>query len=115
LSDLFVGRRRPATDRNVDVAETERFGLLALGLDFVAPAAKIDDGGDTELLEFGEAVVRRLRAAKEKVVYFARIRNSGECDFCATALRIAGTFGKAAEDCAGVVEGAITGKRKITM
>jgi hypothetical protein len=81
LSDLFVGRRHPATDRNVDVAETERFGLLALGLDFAAPAAKIDDGGDAKILEFAEPLVRRLRAAKEKVVYFARIRNSGECDF----------------------------------
>ena len=51
LSDLLVGRRRPATNRNVDVAETERFGLLALGLDFVVPAAKIDDRGDAKLLE----------------------------------------------------------------
>jgi hypothetical protein len=42
------------TNRNVDVAEIERFGQLALGLNFVAPAAKIDDRGDTGLLEFGE-------------------------------------------------------------
>jgi hypothetical protein len=54
LGDLFVGRRRPTTDRNVDVAETERFGLFALGRDFMVPAAKIDDGGNAELLEFGE-------------------------------------------------------------
>ena len=81
LSDLFVGRRRPATDRNVEVAEAERFGLLALGLDFVTPAAKIDDGGDTKLLEFSETLVGGLCAAKEKVVYFTCIRNSGESDF----------------------------------
>src|SRR4029077_6644087 len=90
LSDLFVGRRRPATDRNVDVAETERFGLLALGLDFVTPAAKIDDRGDTKLLEFGKALVGGLCAAKEKVVYFTCIRNSGECDFLRESAGITG-------------------------
>jgi hypothetical protein len=81
LSDLLVGQRRPATHRNVEVAETERFGLLALGLNLMAPIAKIDDRGDAKLLEFSEPLVRRLRAAKEKVVYFAYIRNSSECDF----------------------------------
>lgn len=91
LSDLLVGRRRPATNRNVDVAETERFGLLALGLDLVVPTAKIDDRGDAKLLEFGETLVRRLRTAKEKVVYFACIRNSGECDFLCESARNSGS------------------------
>jgi hypothetical protein len=91
LSDLLVGRRRPATDRNVDVAETERLGLFALGLDFVTPAAKIDDGGDTKLLEFGETHVGGLCAAKEKVVYFTCVRNSGECDFLCESAGISGS------------------------
>jgi len=91
LSDLLVARRRPATDRNVDVAETERLGLFALGLDFVTPAAKIDDGGDTKLLEFGETLVGGLCAAKEKVVYFTCVRNSGECDFLCESAGISGS------------------------
>jgi hypothetical protein len=90
LSDLLVGRRRPATDRNVGVAETERLGLFALGVDFVTPAAKIDDGGDPKLLEFGETLVGELCATKEKVVYFACVRNSGECDFLCESAGISG-------------------------
>ena len=34
LNDLFIGDRRPATHGNLGEAETERFGLLALGRDF---------------------------------------------------------------------------------
>jgi hypothetical protein len=91
LSDLLVGRRRPATDRNVDVAQTERFGLLALGRDFVTPAAKIDDGGNTQLLEFGETLVGGLCPAKEKVVYFTCVRNSGECDLLGESAGFSGS------------------------
>jgi hypothetical protein len=101
LSDLLVGRRRPAADRNVNVAETERLGLFALGLDFVTPAAKIDDGGDTKLLEFGETLVGGLCAAKEKVVYFTCVRNSGECDFLCES---AGIIGSVREGIGGLCE-----------
>jgi hypothetical protein len=34
-------------------------GLLALGRDFVTPAARIDDRVDAKLLEFGETLARR--------------------------------------------------------
>lgn len=81
MGDLFVDRRRPATDRNVEVAESARFGSLALGIDFVTPTAKIDNGTNTELFGFGEPLVRRLRAAKVKVVYFACVGNFRKCKF----------------------------------
>jgi hypothetical protein len=80
FSDLLVGRWRPATNRNVDVAETERFDAPALGLDFVTPTAKIDDRGDAEFLEFSETQLRRLRATQEKVVYLASVANSRDCN-----------------------------------
>jgi hypothetical protein len=86
-------------------------GLLALGLDFITPTAKIDDCGGAK---FGETLVR-LRAAKEKAVCLAQIGNSGECDFLCESASNCGAFDKTAENCARVARGAITRKGKITM
>jgi hypothetical protein len=96
LNDPFIGERRPATHENHGEAETEGFGLLALGCEFATRARQFDNGGDTLLLVMGEPLPRMLHAAKEEVVYFASVRNSDENHFFAGAARRAETCDDAA-------------------
>lgn len=96
LSDVFIGGRRPASLLNADEAEAEGFGLLALGRESAAQARQFDNGGDTLLLVMDEPLRRMLRAAKEEVVYFASVRNSGENHFFAGPARRAETSDNAA-------------------
>jgi len=82
LNDLCVRGWSPAADGDVDETHAERFGLLALLFDsFLVFAAKINDGGDAEFFEFGQALRFGLRAAIEMIVDFAAIGNGGDVKF----------------------------------
>lgn len=79
LGDLVVGWRSPAADGNVDEANAERFGLFTLPGNFVGIfAAKVNDGSDAESFELLKAFGTRLRAAKERIVYFPGVGNAGK-------------------------------------
>ena len=79
LGDLVVGWRSPAADGNVDEANAECFGLFTLPGNFVGIfAAKVNDGSDAESFELLKAFGTRLRAAKERIVYFPGVGNAGK-------------------------------------
>jgi hypothetical protein len=94
LDDLFVGRGVPAANGNVEEAHAQGFGVLALPDDsFAVLAAQIDDGGDAQNLQLGEAHFTRLRAAIQDVVDFSGVGNSGDDDFFAVSGRWEGGSG----------------------
>src|SRR5260370_42189013 len=82
LGNLFIAWRRPATDRNVDKAHAQRFGVFAFPKDlFVVFAAQIDNGGDAQYFELRENDVLRVRAAIEEIRDFSSVGNSGDAYF----------------------------------
>jgi len=84
LDKLFVGRSRPATDGDLYKAHTQGFGTLALPVEFFAVfAAEVNDGGDAENFQFGEADFPRLRAAIENLGNFTAVRNAINVQFLA--------------------------------
>ena len=64
LNHALIRWRGPSTDRNMHETHAQGLGLLAFPDDSLGIfAAQIDDGGDAEFLEFGQALRFRLRAA----------------------------------------------------
>ena len=64
LRDLLIAGSGPATDRKMNEADSQGFGLLAFPINLVGIlAAKIDDGGDAEFLELQQTFRVGLRAA----------------------------------------------------
>jgi len=88
LHDLFVGWGRPAIYRNVDEAHAERFGTLALPVDFFAVlGAQIDESGDAQDFQLREAHFFGLGAAKQDIRDFPGVRNSGDVEFLSMSSR----------------------------
>ena len=57
LNHLLIRWGRPSTDRNMDETHAQGLGLPAFPDDFLGIlAAKIDNGGDAKLFEFGQAL-----------------------------------------------------------
>src|SRR5262249_41886868 len=76
-SDLIVGGRGPAADRNTYEADAERFGLLPFPGNFVGIfAAQIHNGGDAQIFEFFETFGVWLRAAKKSIIDLAAVRET---------------------------------------
>jgi len=64
LRDLFTAGSGPAAYGEMDEADSQSIGLLALPFDLVRIlAAKIDDGGDAEFLELLQTIRVGLCAA----------------------------------------------------
>jgi len=91
LSDLLIGRQRPAADRNVDKSKAEGFRTFPLRSD-VKSAAEIDNSGDAELFEFSEARRAGLRAAKKHFADLPGVRNAREGNFPWVDSRRSGSF-----------------------
>ena len=69
LSQLFVGRGRPAARANAYQPHSGRFRERSFGLHCALPlAAQIYDSGDSQFLEFFNPVCVWLRAAKDKII-----------------------------------------------
>lgn len=84
LDELFIGRRRPATDGNLYKTHAQGFGALALPVECLTVfAAQVNDGGDAENLEFGEADVPGLGAAVKNFGDFPAVRNAINVEFLA--------------------------------
>jgi len=82
LNDLFIGWGRPTTDGDVNEAHTQRLGVLAFPCDFFAVlAAQIDNGGDAQQFQLGEAHLFGLCATVEDVGDFPGVGNSREVQF----------------------------------
>jgi hypothetical protein len=82
LSNLFILRRRPTVDRYVDETHAQGFGELVFFLHCVMSfTSEIDDGVDAEFLKLLNSFLLRLRAAVEKFVHLAGIRNAWNLDF----------------------------------
>ena len=74
LSDLLIGRRRPAADGDGNETNSQRFGAPAFPLDFFPVfSAKINNRGDAEFLKFSQALFARLRATVEHFCDFSAI------------------------------------------
>jgi hypothetical protein len=82
LNHLFVGRRRPFVDGDVDEAHSQGLDLLAFPEDFCGIfEAKIDDGVDAEFFELGETFGFRLGATVEMIIHFSTVGNKGDAKF----------------------------------
>jgi hypothetical protein len=82
LNEFLVLGRRPAAGTNVYKAHTLRFRALSLRSDRALPlAAKIDDGGDADFFQLLDALLVGLRAAVEKLVDLAHVRDTTQLDF----------------------------------
>jgi len=82
LNHLLIRWRGPSIDRNKDETHAQGVGLLAFPGDRVGIfTAKIDNGGDAEFLEFGQALRSGLRAAIKMVIDSAGVGNAGDGKF----------------------------------
>jgi len=82
LQDLFVGRRGPSADGDIDETHAQGLGLAALPENFFAVfATEVDNGSDAEFFKFGEALRTGLRTAVEMIVNFSTIGNGGDVKF----------------------------------
>jgi hypothetical protein len=79
LGDLSIRRRQPAPDRNVEIADTQRFSNLALPLDLLPLFSQIDNRRDAQLLEFCEALGGGLCTAGKRIADLSRVWDT--CEF----------------------------------
>jgi hypothetical protein len=84
LNHLFVGRRGPLIDGDIDEAHPQGLDLLAFPEDFCGIfEAEVNDGADAEFFEFGETIGFGLGAAVEMIIHFAAVGNKGDAKFFA--------------------------------
>src|ERR1700687_5344987 len=74
LNHLFICRRGPFIDGNMNEAHSQGLDFLAFPDDFSGIfLAKVNDRGDAEFLEFGQTLRSRLRAAVETIIDSAAV------------------------------------------
>src|SRR6266436_5264553 len=86
LHDLFVGRRRPSADRDMNEANPQRFRSFFFPVNFLLVfAAEIDNGGAAEFFQLDQAGISRLGAAIQMIVDFSGVRNASDAQFFAVS------------------------------
>ena len=82
LNYVLIRWRGPSTDRNMHETHTQRLSLLAFPRNRPGIfASQIDNSGDADFLEFGQALQSRLRAAIEMIIDSADVRNTRNAKF----------------------------------
>lgn len=82
LRHLLIGRRGPSADREVHEAHAESLRSATFPIrSFPVLPSKIDNRCDAQLLQFGEPVFFRLRAAEKNVIDFSCVVNSRDAQF----------------------------------